>query len=807
MMILNSLVIENIRSYVHQEIEFQHGVSLFEGDIGSGKSTILMAIEFALFGLGSQKPEALLAKKESTGYAILEFSVDGCRYEIKRTLKRTDQGINQNPKETWIKTEGTKEPLSPSDLKQRILQILRFNESPNPRAESRIFRYAIFTPQEAMKNVLDDAGRRLETIRKAFQIEEYSTAESNARVLLSYIRTEARVMQDRFGNIPEMESQMEKSKTLIDTICDQVSKEEAQMRALADNIESAQAALRKLQNKKNDKIRLESDIDSLKDKISHNTVRIGQLRQEVARSNTDLDSATREYETLSKTERPDTTKSVTELASEIKKFQRIREDRIRLESEKDIITGEISKIQDGLGSMDSSLESSNSLLDSLQKKKRSCDDAEQEIRGSLDDVRSQKTRTQTGKNALKVEIGKFVKLGNKCPTCDQTIDEQHSHQMIDDKQKKVLELDGELASITDVLSELNSRLNNTLEMRSSYEQEIIRIQDVIRMIKIRDEKMAKIPSIDAGIRMFNLQYSEFQGGNPVDVLTDLKDALIRHYNATETIQRIDTARQKTEMFITRCREEIESATSQNLDWESELNQKRSDLESFEDVDDAILQKETDLDKLRRNYNTVSNDITAGQTRIQNEKAKLEQDTTRLAESKMWKSKHQKFSQFQEWLEEFFIPTTAYIEKQVMLSILQRFNETYHDWYSVLVDDPTKESRIDENFTPIIDQDGIDQDVAFLSGGEKTSIALAYRLTLNSLVREEGSIKSNLLILDEPTDGFSKNQLYKVRQILDDLESEQIILVSHDPELETCADHVFRISKQDGISRVQSMNPG
>ena len=234
------------------------------------------------------------------------------------------------------------------------------------------------------------------------------------------------------------------------------------------------------------------------------------------------------------------------------------------------------------------------------------------------------------------------------------------------------------------------------------------------------------------------------------------------------------------MFITRCREEIESATSQNLDWESELNQKRSDLESFEDVDDAILQKETDLDKLRRNYNTVSNDITAGQTRIQNEKAKLEQDTTRLAESKMWKSKHQKFSQFQEWLEEFFIPTTAYIEKQVMLSILQRFNETYHDWYSVLVDDPTKESRIDENFTPIIDQDGIDQDVAFLSGGEKTSIALAYRLTLNSLVREEGSIKSNLLILDEPTDGFSKNQLYKVRQILDDLESEQIILVSHDP---------------------------
>lgn len=61
-MILNSLVIDHIRSYNHEEVEFVKGISLFEGDIGSGKSTILMAIEFALFGLGSQKAESLLSK-------------------------------------------------------------------------------------------------------------------------------------------------------------------------------------------------------------------------------------------------------------------------------------------------------------------------------------------------------------------------------------------------------------------------------------------------------------------------------------------------------------------------------------------------------------------------------------------------------------------------------------------------------------------------------------------------------------------------------------------------------------------------
>jgi len=44
-MLLNSIVIENIRSYTHEEILFPRGISLFEGDIGSGKSTVLMAIK------------------------------------------------------------------------------------------------------------------------------------------------------------------------------------------------------------------------------------------------------------------------------------------------------------------------------------------------------------------------------------------------------------------------------------------------------------------------------------------------------------------------------------------------------------------------------------------------------------------------------------------------------------------------------------------------------------------------------------------------------------------------------------------
>jgi len=48
---LKRLKMKNIRSYKDQEIYFPEGTVLIEGDIGSGKSTILMSIEFVLSGV------------------------------------------------------------------------------------------------------------------------------------------------------------------------------------------------------------------------------------------------------------------------------------------------------------------------------------------------------------------------------------------------------------------------------------------------------------------------------------------------------------------------------------------------------------------------------------------------------------------------------------------------------------------------------------------------------------------------------------------------------------------------------------
>ena len=82
------------------------------------------------------------------------------------------------------------------------------------------------------------------------------------------------------------------------------------------------------------------------------------------------------------------------------------------------------------------------------------------------------------------------------------------------------------------------------------------------------------------------------------------------------------------------------------------------------------------------------------------------------------------------------------------------------------------------------------------------MALAYRLALNVMVKKVcEAMQSNLLILDELTGEFSREQLFRLRDILDELKCEQVFTVSHESELEGFVDRIYRITKEAGESKI------
>lgn len=803
-MILNSMIIDNIRSYGHEEIEFPTGISLFEGDVGSGKSTVLMSVEFALFGLGSQRAESLLAKKAESGSVTLEFSVDGERYEVKRALSRKKTGVGQDPKNSWIKAGGQKEPLSPSELKQRILQILKFNEPADPKAESRIFRYAVFTPQEAMKEVLLDPRKRLETIRKAFGIEDYSTAASNAGELLQEIRVRMGRLEGRFSNIPELESENEGSEKTIAELEASIRDASQTQEKRRQSEAAASAELKELREKDSQRVRTEARIGSVKDRIRDAERTVKDIEGDSAGCEAELERNGLILEEMTGIKRPDTAKTVPELDAEIARLQKINDGLIRLDAERDGIRKEIARLREPLGGKTGRDRASLAgALERLQKEGESLKGVLRGLEKEREKAREQKGQWQARKGAIEEEISSFSELGNACPTCEQKIDEGHRHEMVGRKQGQADALERDIRTATDSLEKTGGMVEETQSRMDACDSEIGKIRETVSGIDRLEEKTAELKGVEGRISgLVQERAGKKYGEDPVGDLARVRDGLIRYENAAKRREQIE---ESMRMVQGRIRKNRESAKAQR----ELISGSRAELEGLEasckfgdDLGGQISEKESQLEALRKDISGAEAILAQKAERKAGEESKISKNNERIAESKKWQERFALVSEYAEWVERFFIPTIFRIEKQVLFSILQNFNETYRRWYSILVEDPTKESRIDEDFTPVVSQDGYEQEVRYLSGGEKTSIALAYRLTLNSLMRKEtGTMKSNLLILDEPTDGFSKNQLGKIRELLDELKSEQVVLVSHEKELETYVDNVFEISKHDGVSKI------
>jgi exonuclease SbcC len=164
---------------------------------------------------------------------------------------------------------------------------------------------------------------------------------------------------------------------------------------------------------------------------------------------------------------------------------------------------------------------------------------------------------------------------------------------------------------------------------------------------------------------------------------------------------------------------------------------------------------------------------------------------------------EKISNLENWIENKFTKIISIIEQQVLSKIYFTFNDYFKEIFSLLISDERLSPRINSQFTPLIEQNGYETEFANLSGGEKASLSLAYRLALNTSIN---TIMPNintkgLLLLDEPTDGFSSEQVDSMKDVFERINSNQAIIVSHENKIESIADQVIRIVKKGHESSI------
>src|SRR3989338_1125014 len=215
-MFLKSIKLNNIRSYEHAEINFPSGSVLLAGDIGSGKSSILLAIEFAIFGAkkGELPAYTLLRHGKKEGNVELRMQIDSKDILIKRTLKRSNEDIKQEA--GYVVINGIKKEGTSEELRAIVLELLGYPKELVKKGKDLIYRYTVYTPQEEMKQILyESKDNRLDTLRKVFNIDKYKRIKENSRIITASLRERKKHLEGFILDLEYKKKELEERKKEI----------------------------------------------------------------------------------------------------------------------------------------------------------------------------------------------------------------------------------------------------------------------------------------------------------------------------------------------------------------------------------------------------------------------------------------------------------------------------------------------------------------------------------------------------------------------------------------------------------------
>jgi DNA repair protein SbcC/Rad50 len=855
-MILKNIALENIRSYKDKTvIDFPYGRTLFQGDIGSGKSTILSAVEFALFGLGDIDANHLLRVGATTGSVFLEFESNKQHYKVFRSLSRRRDKIIQN--EGYLYENGTKSSYSVSELKTKILDIIKINERTETKTTSVVYRYAVYTPQEMMKQILSsNSEKRLDILRRAFGIEEYSTAKRNSEKFLSGIRVLLRTKKDLVADLDDYRSTLKNKNELVSNTKNDIKKLSCSVEALEQQLRTLDIQLSHLTKIKEQLLELELALRSCKTSLAKcekdRTIRIeetNRLRQDLAKAAESekivLDLGPRYKDLIFNRS------ELTTLADCALQYDRLTSEKLRLETqiknEREKLSSESATLKNDIDEMGEQLEREQvetSKLDALLQQESILNEKVNEmdlLRKAMEDVTGTISQAMARLHSVEKEISKEQTEINKifelshqavCPCCGQRLTPEHVSEMVEkfNQSKDVLKLEcsslqenievsegekKELAISINELERLNSELHSirvrisALHVRKST---LDAISEKMRQKIIRLDLLAeKSESDQHGIQ------EKAQLGSIFGRLESLSNAKSQYENCQNTIAIYQN----------------DNVEKRYLDSLSMAQSKEKTVEQLESIQKSVAELDQEIEGIRdeipklESSSKLKNSEIAKLPQIESEKLsivdQLSMEKQELAVKnsivkdtvehivemeKKIESLEKKFEGLQymenvgRWLDECFIPSLDIIETHVMATINEGFGHLFQKWFNLLVDSPDIIVELDQCFAPVVHQNGHMMEVNTLSGGEKTAVAMAYRLALNEVIKRLANMDDNLLILDEPTDGFSKEQMYQLKYVFDGLNASQVIIVSHEKELEGFVECTCRVIKDGDCSRVE-----
>ena len=399
---------------------------------------------------------------------------------------------------------------------------------------------------------------------------------------------------------------------------------------------------------------------------------------------------------------------------------------------------------------------------------------------------------------------------------------EEKHEKLSELSKNIVEYKQKFQYLQEELVKLN-KIDEDLESKEYISNKLGELILVIANKKSNreafkedhDEYMQAKGALDALGSETETQYKLKQVENEIDNhVTNIKLAIEQDphlsgdISAAELKNRIDDLKQKNEEF-----NQLKGFVQNKQSYITQLDSIKEDigmsLNQIEITENKIKASAFDQDKFEQtlfNYeryerrkNAISTELSEikGQAR---ESIKVVNDLTeKITTSRKFEQEYNDISDYINLLSHIRnLFSKNGIQKDlrnISRPVIQKHTKEFFKEFNFNYSDLT----IDDEYDVTVYGPEGESSMSMVSGGEKIAIALALRLGITQAMAN-GELDT--ILLDEPTIHLDASRRHELINLLKEMSSlPQMIIVTHEAQLENAADNLIKVEKENGISKV------
>ncbi len=774
---IKKIKLQNWKSHLDSEFEFSKGVNGLIGIMGSGKTSVMDAISFALFGtcpnLKAKKitlNDLIMKKPQQKTKATveLEFEINGKNYLVKRVIE-----LDKGTVEAEIRENGKLLNVNSKNVTAEVERILQM--------DYELFSKAVYSEQNSLDYFLTiPKGQRMEKIDKMLKLDRFEIAREGAVGIENKIKVRKREKEKIYSELTKEDVKKKIVEILaeIEEINEEISLLKHRLELIREEKKELSEKISEIEGKEEKLNSLEKDLKGIEIGLKETNENIEKIKERI--KGKDLNELSKEYEKLG-----NEIKNLENSLEEKNKILREKTDELSsIETKISIIKEEIPKISLKI----SEKEKDYLEFEELKKELKEPENVLKERKEEIEQLKKSLYDFEAKRREILRVLNELERVKDKCPVCESTISTEKRENLINERKEKIKALEKEIEEKKGILEEKIKGLG--------------KIEERVKRFGILEEKIKGLEELKKDLEKMKNNLELFQNKSP-----SLKEEIENFKNLKEKMEKELMEKKVEADRIKTVLNEIGDLKILKKKKEEYENKKEEILKEKEKLEKEL--EEVKISELRLSLQEKIKKETEVLTKINNSNQIIEEKGKRLEElkekDKILENYKNEIKNYEKVIEEIsnFIKALKITQDQLREEFLKTVNYIMNKIWEELYpykDFPEIRLTIDGDYVLQLKEMGKWIPVeGIVSGGERSLACLALRIAFSL------AFIPNLrwLILDEPTHNldtiaithFSNILKEKINQFVD-----QVFIITHEERIsDAITGNLYKLERNKEIN--------